>query len=158
MRKCRYILALVVMVACSLGGSQASQTGDIAVVVNSSNPVNDLSLSELRNMLMGDRRFWKGNVRVKLILREPGTRDRDAVLVLLLRMDNKAFAAQWRAKVFRGEASEEPVSVASASQVEQYLLENPGAITFTAGKITAPKFKVLRLEGKLPGDEGYTLK
>ena len=158
MRKSRYILALVVMVACSLGGSQASQTGDIAVVVNSSNPVNDLSLSELRNMLMGDRRFWKGNVRVKLILREPGTRDRDAVLVLLLRMDNKAFAAQWRAKVFRGEASEEPLSVASASQVEQYLLENPGAITFMTGKITAPKFKVLRLEGKLPGDAGYTLK
>jgi hypothetical protein len=158
MGKSRYILALVVMVACSLGGSQASQTGDIAVVVNSSNPVNDLSLSELRNMLMGDRRFWKGNVRVKLILREPGTRDRDAVLVLLLRMDNKAFAAQWRAKVFRGEASEEPLSVASASQVEQYLLENPGGITFTAGKIKAPNLKVLRLEGKLPGDEGYTLR
>jgi hypothetical protein len=158
MGKSRYILALVVMVACSLGGSQASQTGDISIVVNSSNPVNDVSLSDLRNMLMGDRRFWKGNVRVKLILREPGTRDRDAVLVLLLRMDNKAFAAQWRAKVFRGEASEEPLSVASASQVEQYLLENPGAITFTAGKIKAPKLKVLRLEGKLPGDEGYTLR
>jgi hypothetical protein len=158
MGKSRYILALVVMVACSLGGSQASQTGDISIVVNSSNPVNDVSLSDLRNMLMGDRRFWKGNVRIKLILREPGTRDRDAVLVLLLRMDNKAFAAQWRAKVFRGEASEEPLSVASTSQVEQYLLENPGAITFTAGKIKAPKLKVLRLEGKLPGDEGYTLR
>ena len=106
MRKSRYILALVVMVACSLGGSQASQTGDIAVVVNSSNPVNDLSLSELRNMLMGDRRFWKGNVRVKLILREPGTRDRDAVLVLLLRMDNKAFAAKYQAEAGKSAAQQ----------------------------------------------------
>ena len=158
MRKSGHILALVVLLVCSLGVSHASQAGEIAIVVNASNPVNDVSLPELRNMLMGDRRFWKGNVRVKLILREPGVRDRDAVLALLLKMDNKAFAAQWRAKVFRGEASEEPLSVPAASQIEQYLLENPGAITFITGKITAPKLKVLRLEGKLPGDQGYALK
>ncbi len=109
-------------------------------------------------MLMGDRRFWKGNVRLKLILREPGTRDRDAVLGLLLNLDNRAFAAHWRAKIFRGEASEEPLSVASVSQVERYLLENPGGITFMTAKITAPQLKVLRLEGKLPGDHGYALK
>ncbi|HZE81891.1 MAG TPA: hypothetical protein VE604_13400 [Candidatus Polarisedimenticolia bacterium] len=158
MRKTRYILGLLVVLACSLGNSHASQAADIAVVVNASNPVNDLSLSELRNMLAGERRFWKGNVRVKLILREPGTRDRDAVLVLLLNMDNKAFAAQWRAKVFRGEASEEPLSVFSAAQAKQFLLENPGGITFMTEKITAPQLKVLRLEGKLPGEQGYVLK
>jgi len=158
MRKTRYILAFVLMLASSLGNSQASHAGDIAVVVNASNPVNDLSFSELRNMLMGDRRFWKGNVRLKLILREPGTRDRDTVLGLLLNLDNRAFAAHWRAKIFRGEASEEPLSVASVSQVERYLLENPGGITFMTAKITAPQLKVLRLEGKLPGDHGYALK
>src|ERR1044071_2297707 len=103
MKKIRCMLGFVVMLACVLESSHASsQGGDIAVVVNASNPVNDVSLSELRNMLMGDRRFWKGNVRVSLILREPGTRDRDAMLALLLKLDNKAFAAHWRAKVFRG--------------------------------------------------------
>jgi ABC-type phosphate transport system substrate-binding protein len=161
MRKTGYILAFVVMLACSLGNSQASQggkVGDIAVVVNASNPVNDLSLSELRNMLTGDRRFWKGNVRIKLILREPGTRERDAVLGLLLEVDNKAFAAQWRARVFRGEATDKPLSVRSASQVEQYLLENPGGITFMTAKTTVPQLKVLRLEGKRPGEHGYALK
>jgi hypothetical protein len=158
MRKTRYILGVIVMLACSLGSPQASTTGDIAVVVNASNPVNDISVSELRNMLIGDRRFWKGNVRIKLILRGPGTRERDAVLDLLLKMDNKAFAAQWRAKVFRGEASEEPISVPTVSHLEQYVLENPGAITFMTGKISTPKLKVLRLDGKLPGDDGYPLK
>jgi hypothetical protein len=38
------------------------------------------------------------------------------------------------------------------------LLENPGGITFMTAKITAPQLKVLRLEGKLPGDHGYALK
>ncbi|HEV7522429.1 MAG TPA: hypothetical protein VGP89_15100 [Candidatus Angelobacter sp.] len=158
MTKIRYILGFVLMLACSLGSSQASSpAGDIAVVVNASNPVNDVSMSELRNMLMGDRRFWKGNVRVKLILREPGTRDRDAILGLLLKLDNKAFAAHWRAKVFRGEAAEEPLSVSSVSQLEHFLLQNPGGITFMTAKATVPQLKVLRLNGKLPGDRGYAL-
>jgi hypothetical protein len=159
MKQIRYILGCGLMLACLLGSSHASsQGGDIAVVVNASNPVNDVSLSELRNMLMGDRRFWRGNVRVKLILREPGTRDRDAVLGLLLKLDNKMFAAHWRAKVFRGEASEEPPCVPSASQIESFLLQNPGGITFMTAKITTPQLKVLRLDGKLPGDPGYALK
>jgi hypothetical protein len=158
MRKTRYILSVIVMLAGSLGSAPASTTSDIAVVVNASNPVNDLSVSELRNMLIGDRRFWKGNVRIKLILRGPGVRERDAVIDLLLKMDNKAFAAQWRAKVFRGEASEEPLSAPTVSHLEQYVMENPGAITFMTGKITAPKLKVLRLDGKLPGSDGYPLK
>jgi hypothetical protein len=159
MKKVGYILGFVVMLACSLGSSQGSSQGggDIAVVVNASNPVNDLSVSELRNMLIGDRRFWKGNVRVKLILREPGTRERDAVLDLLLKLDNKAFAAHWRAKVFRGEASEEPPTATSVAQLERFLLDNPGGITFMTTKSTAPQLKVLRVEGKLPGDNGYPL-
>lgn len=157
----KFILAFVVILACSPGNTQASHgdvvSGDIAAVVNASNPVNELTLSELRNMLRGDRRFWKGNVRVKLILREPGTRERDAVLAGLLKLDNKAFAALWRAKMFRGEASDEPLSVHDAAQVEQYLLENPGGIAFIAAKIPV-QFKVLRLEGKLPGEHGYAVK
>jgi len=156
------IAVCVLMLAFSLGSSQIShgarEPGDIAVVVNASNPVNELTLPELRNMLSGDRRFWKGNVQVKLILREPGTRERDAVINSLLKCDNKAFAARWRAKIFRGEAVDEPISLPSASQVEQYVVDNPGGITFMTGKTLRPQLKALRLEGKLPGESGYALK
>lgn len=149
------------MLASSLGVSQLrhmEEPGDIAIVVNESNPVNELTLSELRNMLMGDRRFWKGNVRVKLILREPGSYERDGVLNTLLKIDNKLFAAHWRAKIFRGEASEEPSSVQSDAQVENYLSQSPGGLAFMRNRSRAAHVKVLRLDGKLPGDDGYVLK
>lgn len=162
MRKIRYIGAIVVMFVCSFDKSQAwrgaGELTDIAVVVNASNPTNDLTLPQLRNMLTGDRRFWNGNVRIKLVLREPGTRERDAVIASVLKIDNKAFAAQWRARIFRGEASDEPLSVSSCSQVEQYLLENPGGITFMTGVIPKQQLKVLRLDGKLPGEIGYPIR
>ncbi|HEX4603369.1 MAG TPA: hypothetical protein VH724_05195 [Candidatus Angelobacter sp.] len=150
------------MLALPLGNLHASQgakvAGDIAVVVNAANPVNELSLPELRKMLTGDRRFWKGNVQVKLVLREPGSRERDDVLSTLLKTNNKDFAELWRAKVFRGEAAEPPLALSSNLQAERYLLAAPGGIAFMIPKNLPPQLKILKLENKLPGEAGYALK
>ena len=136
----------------------AKETGDIAVVVSSRNPANDLSLAELRRILMGERRFWGGNVQVRLVLRERGARERDQVLSSLLKMDNKAFAEHWRAKVFRGEASEEPLTVSSSAMTRQFLTETPGGLTFMVAKSFPTELKVLKIDGKLPGEPGYSLR
>ena len=158
----RYILAVVLGLSCCLGHSQstagAKASGDIAVVVSSLNPANDLSLTELRRILMGERRFWGGNVQVRLVLRERGARERDQVLSSLLKMDNKAFAEHWRAKVFRGEASEEPLTVSSSAMTRQYLTETPVGLTFMVERNLPTQLKVLKIDGKLPGDPGYSLK
>ncbi len=162
MKSERYVLAVVVALSCCLGHSQtrggAKESGDIAVVVSSLNPVNDLSPAELRRILMGERRFWGGNVQVKLVLRERGTRERDQVLISLLKMDNKEFAEHWRAKVFRGEAAEEPLTVSSSAMARQCLKETPGGLTFMALQNIPAELKVLKIDGKLPGEPGYLLR
>jgi ABC-type phosphate transport system substrate-binding protein len=144
-----------------LGNAQSAASKgveDIAVVVNSVNPTNDLSLSDLRRILMGERRFWGGNVQVRLALRERGARERDQVLNKVLRMDNKEFAEHWRAKVFRGEASDEPLTLSSNATAFQYVKETPGGLSFIATKNVPAEVKVLRIDGKLPGESGYALK
>ncbi|HWZ41981.1 MAG TPA: hypothetical protein VNW97_00820 [Candidatus Saccharimonadales bacterium] len=162
MGKPKFVLALVLVLASAPSSSQTARGAkgpiDIAVIVNASNPLNDVSASDLRKMLMGDRRFWKGNVQVKLVLREPGARERDQILTYLLKLSNREFAEQWRAKVFRGEAAEEPLSVFSDTVAQEYLRNTPGGITFLATKKLLPELKVLKLEGKLPGESGYALK
>src|SRR5437016_5802212 len=162
MKTARCIFAMVLGLCCGLGHAQSAASpkgaGDIAVVVNSVNPANDLSLGELRRILMGERRFWGGNVQVRLALRERGARERDQVLSTVLRMDNKAFAEHWRAKVFRGEASEEPLTLSSSATAFQYLKETPGGLSFIMAKDIPAELKVLRVDGKLPGEAGYALK
>lgn len=146
---------------CGLGSAQSAGSkgaGDIAVVVNSVNPINELSLADLRRILMGERRFWGGNVQVRLVLRERGARERDQVLNIVLKMDNKAFAEHWRAKVFRGEASEEPLTLSSSTTAFQYLKETPGGLSFIAAKDIPADLKILKVDGKLPGEAGYALK
>jgi hypothetical protein len=137
--------------------TELPQQTDIAIIVNTANPVNNLSMADLRRMLTGDRRFWRGNVQVKLALREPGSRERDRVLYSVARVSNKEFIDRWRAKIFRGEASEAPVSFSSDAEASRFLTENPGGMTFLP-RGSLPRWKVLKLEGKLPGETGYALK
>lgn len=162
MRTARWILVVALGLCCGLGYAQTAanpkSTGDIAVVVNSINPATNLSLGELRRILMGERRFWGGNVQVRLALREPGARERDQVLSTVLKMDNKAFAEHWRAKIFRGEASEEPLTLSSSSTAFQYVKETPGGLSFVSAKNIPADLKILRVDGKLPGEAGYALR
>lgn len=155
------IFALALVFLGSLARAQTAagpkNSGDIAVVVNAVNPVSDLSVGDLRRMLLGERRFWGGNVQIRLALRERGARERDQVVSTLLKMDGKAFSEHWRAKVFRGEASDEPLTL-SAEVAFQYVKETPGALSFVSVRNLRPEIKVLRIDGKLPGEPGYLLK
>jgi hypothetical protein len=109
-------------------------------------------------MLTGDRRFWQGNVQVKLILPEPGSWERDQVLTIVLKANDTEFTKEWMEKVFRGEATDLPPSLTSAASAERYLISTPGGITFMRAKGSPGPLKVLRLDGKLPGDSGYVLR
>ena len=130
---------------------------DLAVVVNGTNPVDELSMAELRRILLGDRRFWRGNVQVKLVLPRVGSRERDKLLTTLVGMSSLEFARYWKDKVFRGEAPDEPPSL-SIDGSSRYVSENPGALAFVAHKNIRADVKILRVDGKLPGAPGYVLK
>jgi len=148
-----------------LEGSERTETpasikssDDIAVVVNARNEINELSLVELRKILLGEKRFWRNKAPVMLILRQPGTRERDQIISMLLNMNNSEFGQYWRNKVFRGEAPAAPLAVPSNGVVSQYVSDTPGGITFVAGKNLRPDLKVLKIDGKMPGQAGYPLK
>jgi hypothetical protein len=162
MGRIEYFLGILVIIGYSLGTCQSTSSiqnrGDIAVLVNPSNPVDELSLSDLRRMLTGDRRFWQGNVQVKLILPEPGSWEREQVFTIVLKANDAEFTKEWMEKVFRGEATDLPPSLPSVASAERYLISTPGGITFMRAKGSPGQLKVLRLDGKLPGDSGYVLR
>lgn len=162
MRIAKHLCWLVLLVSAAVVRGQSpaapAPASDVSVVVSAANPISDLSLSDLRGMLTGERRFWKGNVQVRLALRAPGTRERDRVITGLLQLGNAQFEAIWRAKIFRGEAVEGPRLMLSDALACQYVREYPGALSIIASRNVEPGLKVLKIEGKLPGEPGYPLK
>jgi len=62
---------------------------ELAVVVNLSNPIENLSMAELRNLFLGERSHWPNGRRITLVMMEPGQPERAAVLSLILPDERK---------------------------------------------------------------------
>jgi hypothetical protein len=131
---------------------------DIAIVVRPDVPVDNLSFSELRKLLLGDRQFWASNFRVTLLMRAPGARERDVVLKTIYQMSEAQFRQYWIAKVFRAEAAAGPRIVYSNEMAAELAAALPGAVAFVDVSQVPKDLKVLKIDGHLPGDRGYPLR
>jgi ABC-type phosphate transport system substrate-binding protein len=131
---------------------------DVAVVVNRDVPVDGLTRAELRRILLGDQTFWSSGARVALFVRAPVAHERDAVVKTICEMTEAQFRQHWIAKVFRAETGSGPRIVYSASMALDEAGRTPGAITFIEAPVTSTDVKVLKIDGKLPGQPGYAVR
>lgn len=147
---------------CALfGGPMVAQTtrgADIAVVVHPDTPIDDLSLAEVRKVLLGERQYWNSKLPVVLLIRAPVARERDVVLRLIYQMTETQFKQFWIAKIFRAEAASPPKIVYSNDMQYELVAAMPGAIAFMDARNVRPGLKVLRVDGHLPGDRDYPLR
>jgi hypothetical protein len=141
----------------ALGTSRAAGA-DVAVVAHPSVPVNDLSFAEMRKVLLGDRQFWTSNLRVTLLLRAPVAPERDVILKTVYQMSEAQFRQYWIGKVFRAEVASGPRIVHSHEEAAQQAAATPGAVTFVDGSRIPRGLKVLKIDGRSPGDPGYRLR
>jgi len=133
-------------------------SNDLAVVVNTKNTTTAISSSELGLILRGERQFWGSKAPVQLILLPPGTREFDEPIEQLLKMKPHEFREYWKAKVFRGETRSEPTYVPSSGMAAQFSRDAAGAVTLLAARDLPADAKVLKVDGKYPGDPGYPLR
>jgi hypothetical protein len=150
-------LLLAAAAMCGPPGSGAAGA-DIAVAVRPDVPVENLSFAELRKVLLGDRQFWSSNLRVTLLMRAPGARERDVVLKTIYQMSEAQFRQYWIAKVFRAEAASGPRVVYSAEMAGELTAAIPGAVAFFEAGQVPKNLKLLKINGKLPGDRDYSLR
>lgn len=129
----------------------------VAIVAHPDTSVEDLSFLELRKIFLGEQQFWGDGRRIILLVRAPVARERDVVLNRIYQMEEAEFRQYWIAKVFRAEISSGPKIVYSTDMTRQLVAALPGAVAFVAALDVTPEMKVLRINGKRPGDPGYSL-
>ena len=133
-------------------------TADIAVVVRPDSPVDDLTLSQTRKLLLGEQQFWNSNLRVTLLLRAPAAREREVVLKVIYRMNEAEFRQYWISKMFRAESTSGPKVVYSNEMATELVNALPGSVAFVDASQVPKGLKILKIDGKLPGQPGYPLK
>ena len=129
----------------------------LAIIVNRTNPVENLSFAELRQYFRGERTHWPNGRRVTIVMRDASRPERDAVLRIIYEMREQDFHAHFLRAKFTGELPEEPRVLDATSRVINFVFLQPGAVGYVrAGEVT-PSVKVIRLDGLLPGDADYKL-
>lgn len=151
---------LLLLAALGLGTTRAdAQTrGDaVAIVVHPEARVNGLSFAQLRKIFLGEQQFWDDKSRITLLVRAPVAYERRLVLDRIYDMSEAQFRQYWIAKIFRAEVTSGPKIVYSTEMARELISALPGAISFVRAADAGASVKVLRIDGKLPGEAGYPL-
>lgn len=146
-------LVLAIAIASPLAAA-----ANVAIVVSPNTPVDSLSFAEVRKLFLGDRQFWNPKLRVVLLMRAPVAAERDIVLRNIYQMNEAQFRQYWISKVFRADVSSGPKIVYSSEMATELVEAIPGAVAYMDAAQVPKNLKVLRIDGKLPGEKGYPLR
>ena len=136
---------------------QISSEQNLAVVVNLSNPVQNLSMPELRRIFLGERSHWPNGRRITLVMMEPGQPERAVVLRDICQMNETDFNNHFLHGVFTGEVLVAPKTLATPVGVRKFVFNVPGAIGYLRVSDLDPSVKAVRIDERGPEDKGYSL-
>src|SRR2546429_637816 len=109
----------------------------LGIVVNRSNPVENLSFAELRKIFLGEQTHWSNGRRITVVMLEPGKQERQAVLTQIYRMDDKDFNKHFLQGMFTGEVHAAPKTLATPTEVLKFVFNVPGAIGYRSEEHTS---------------------
>lgn len=129
----------------------------IAIVVHGDTDVENLSLGELRSIFLAEKQFWQDKQRIILLVRAPQSDERDFVLNKIYQMSEAQFRQYWIGKMFRAEVPRGPKIVFSTDMTLELVTAIPGSISFIRVADLSEDVKLVRVDGKLPSEQGYPL-
>ena len=148
----------VVTLLFAAPAQEAGQATPIAVIVNEDVPVDDLSLVELRRIFRGERLFWAGDMTITLLAPPRGSRERRVLLGKVYERGSEAeYKSFWINKLFDKEGQTAPKITGSPQMSADLVREIPGAVALVPADRIPRGVKVLRIDGRRPGEAGYPL-
>lgn len=137
--------------------ARASWEG-LAIVVNSQNPVSNLTLWQLRQIFLGERQWWGNGRRVVLGAFPPGSAERQTVLRVVYHMNDRDFDKYFLWGMFRGELVTSPTILRTPKDVRRFVAKTPGAVAYLRASDLDSSVKVIRINNLRPEDDGYPLR
>jgi len=142
---------LLVLMAVGLIGTvaSASRRVDVVVIVNQENPVSELSLSELRHIFRGERKYWRSGDTIRILLPRPGTPAMEALVENVFQMGSVAELGQYyMAAIFQQKLAESPPT-ASPNEAARVVSKSKNALAIISrtGAIGKSGIKIITVDG-----------
>jgi ABC-type phosphate transport system substrate-binding protein len=158
------ILAIAAAHWLAVPVTPAQAAGDpIVVIVNSANPVDNLSLGELKKLFMSDRSKWDTGKSVAPVMAAAGAPERTAFLKIVCGMNDGEFGKYFLQAAFTGKSATPPKEVGGATSVKAFVANSAGGIGFVPagdfhGDGSDGGVKSVKIDGAAAADPGYKLK
>jgi ABC-type phosphate transport system substrate-binding protein len=156
------VLAVAMGIWWMASVSPVEAAGDaIVVIVNNTNPVDNLSMGELKKLFLSDRSRWDTGKAVAPVMLGPGAPERSSFLKIVCGMSDADLGKYFLQAAFTGKSATPPKEVGSPGATKSFVAGSPGAIGFVkasdlpAGDATV---KAVKIDGVAAGDPGYKLK
>ena len=136
---------------------QAGGGDALAIVVHRANPVESLTVAELRRIFMLETQNWPHGRRITVVLREKGQPERDEAIRMICGISAGEYERNLLLQTFRGSVTRPPRSIQSANGMLRFIFNTPGAIGYVRAGEADDSVKVVAIDGRLPGDADYPL-
>lgn len=143
----RAVLLLSLVFCCI-----SSQAKELAVVVDKSNTVAEITSADLAKILILDTTTWKSGQAVRVVVRDSSTMDLEDALQRLLNMPServKSLIAAHKTSFLVAKSDDELVNLVAS---------HPGAIGLVNVYAINSKISVVKIDSKLPLEHGYPLR
>jgi ABC-type phosphate transport system substrate-binding protein len=144
-------IAMLFLLFCGCAHAQCVP-GGMAVIVNKANPVESLSMAQLRKLILGDVRAWQNSKNVALIARDPSSKDFQCMLASIVRLSAAEYHRYIISAEFRGDDPMVIQTVDSDATAGGLAVVEANSLAAMGGSV-----KVIRIEGKALGQPGYPL-
>ncbi len=156
MRRIKQVLVLI-GIFFFMTQSTPCFTSPIAIVVNKNNPVEEFSIRELTTIFKKEKLFWTDNSKIYIVMREAGSNEKNIILRSLYKMSDEQLKQYWIQQIFREKMTAFPKVFHSDDSIKSFVSRVPNAIGFISADNVDSSVKVLKIDGKLPGDKDYAI-
>ena len=129
------------------GQTPASPGPAMAIIVHRSNPVNELTLAELRRIFMLETQTWPHGRKITLVLGEKGQAGRPEIIRLICGFSEADYDRHILLQTFRGHVGLGPRAIRSPAAMIRFVFNAPGAIGYVRADQLDGSTKVLRIGG-----------
>jgi ABC-type phosphate transport system substrate-binding protein len=129
----------------------------LAIIVNRSNPIENLSFAELRKIFLGQRSRWSNGHRVIVTMLDSGFLERNAILRDVYHMTESGYQDHFLKGTYTGDIAFPPKTLSSPEILRRFVFNAPGAIGYLRTSDVDESVKVIAIDGRLPDNPGYKL-
>lgn len=143
--------ARIFYIAVVLFAATVCQARDLAVVVNKGNSTSSVTAGELEKLLKASTPSWPDGRKVRIFLTDPGSAGSRSLM-------QRAYSMTPAEIISLAEAHKADIQIVGSDEIVLTMVsENPGAIGIVNVYSINSQVKVLKVDGKLPMEQGYLL-